>query len=1763
MPKKRISKKRISWMLVITMMLSLMPFSAMTAYAEAEGDWTYTLYDGDTTAAITGYTGADTEIAIPSEIAGKLVTRIASNAFLDNTTITSVTIPDSVLRIESGAFQNSMVSTIDLGDGLTYIGQNAFNGSKLINVTIPDSVTHIDNNSFAMNRNLSSVSINGNNLLTLGDGAFSTTALSTIRIPTSLTTIASWAFSDTYLSSLTIPANITSIGYFAFGNNANLNSVEFEGNAPTMANYVFSIPSSGFTVYYYNGATGFTTPTWTAGYATLNTVELSVPDTQAPNIYGQSVLRSDFSSANVRFISDESGTYYYIVTDDNAAPFTDDLSGWTLGTSISADETVTFSPLGLTAGEKYLHLVVKDSSDNVSDVLTVAMSQEYYYAENFEVYPLDTTIASGELAPITQINSGTGGANQKVTATIGNDSDKMLCLSSASSWASDQVVLLDESAIDAGNKYVFEGDVYALGTTSWQLRFSFTTGVYSASTEAGVFFKNGNIVSISDSERVLLTGYTANQWYNVKIEAVPSAHTYAVYVDGILLDDTLTLPSGIDRLAITSGHGFTTYYDNLEFYVVPPHTVCKILDTNYSSLDAALGAVTSGQTITLLEDIEYNENIWVGSSYCSSFTMDLNGYSLTVSDTEVPLGALDGYSLSVTDNSVAGGGILQLMTSAAESAPTGVAAAGLNSRVSIDSKVTASITATGNNSKGIDVGDSGIVEIGNGTVTGGTYGVYANNYGNATVNGNVVGNVAFGSSGIYAQNGATITVTGDVMGAYYGAISAYGGLVDVTGNVTADTNGLSVEYGGLAEIHGIVTGATALYVRNGEGWDAPSVVVTGNVISTGNTAVNVSDASDIDITGDITGRIDVSGSTSTSPEIIVNGDLTVSGGYGITVYYGGTVTINGTIIGASPYLYLNGTDISYDDHELSGGYCVYSNYLDDEYDRINTVRVLAVEPPSAENLTIDGDPIVGATLTGTYDFNSSGNSEGETSFRWLRIFAKPSLLGEPYLLYTTNNISGVTSSPDGPTNPVTFTVTETSQITKISNYHYGSSDSPGTISLQEAGGAVYGPWDAVLDGYWRVYPNITVPAGTYTVIDSKPDSWSFNYESGYSGMTEIVGYTVISGATEENYTLQNNDLGKSIMLEVTAEDVFGNAGDPALSSPFGSISAPPENQAPVLTSNWDYSTVCFGQNYPFTISVTDYENSPNTKLYSYIDSAAPSQVHNFAVVPGTVNITLSPTEGVLSVGSHTLNYYATDASGATSATLALTFTIASNLSDNASLSSISIPGINLNPAFDQDNVNYNANVSNSISSITINAVSADDSAMVSINGVEGSTKLVALNVGNNVITVEVTAEDGVSTKTYTININRATGGSSGGSSSISPTVIVTTDTTDDSTSNSITVDSDVWSGTGSASMTNVMVAALLDKAEETGGTSKGDQIEIKVDTKSDIEKLKLSIPQTELAKIASRTNADLDISSSFISIVFDGKAVDTISGAESGGTVSITAARVADINGRPVYDLTVMNGSIQVSDFGGGHATISIPYELKPGENPNSVVIYYLADDDSLKAVRGHYDADSKTVIFKTAHFSSFVIGYNPISFNDVATDVWYKNSVDFIASRGITSGTGNNMFNPEVKLTRAQFVVLLMNAYQIRTQNQGEYSQIQNFSDAGNTYYTDYLLAAKALGIVNGVGNNMFAPEKEITRQEMFVMLYNALRVIDEVPAYVNNTQLSSFNDADKIASWANEAVSSLVKTGTIGGYNNNLNLAVTTTRAEIAQVLYNLLSK
>jgi len=378
-------------------------------------------------------------------------------------------------------------------------------------------------------------------------------------------------------------------------------------------------------------------------------------------------------------------------------------------------------------------------------------------------------------------------------------------------------------------------------------------------------------------------------------------------------------------------------------------------------------------------------------------------------------------------------------------------------------------------------------------------------------------------------------------------------------------------------------------------------------------------------------------------------------------------------------------------------------------------------------------------------------------------------------------------------------------------------------------------------------------------------------------------------------------------------------------------------------------------------------------------------------------------------------------------------------------------------------------------------------------------------------------------------------------------------------------------GSGKATATiqkeqmDCVVNTAVAKAEQSGGAAK---IEVRIDAHYDAAAVEVSISQEAISTVANNGVEALTLSTSVAEITFDKYTLRVIAN-EAVEDIRITATKVNTeelgeearqiVGDRPVYKFSIASGDKIISRFG-GYVTVTVPYTLKEGEDINAIVIYYINEEGRPEIVNNCvYDPVTGTISFTTNHFSKYAVGYNKVSFNDVPESVWYGKAVGFIAARGITTGTGNGNYSPDKKLTRGEFLVMLMKVYGIAPDE----SPSDNFSDAGNTYYTGYLGAAKRLGISAGLGGNMFAPDREITREEMFAMLYNALKSIGKLPKGESGKTLSDFADADLVSSWAMEAAKLFVKMGVIEGYDGRLAPKATTTRAEFAQVLYNLMTE
>ncbi len=200
----------------------------MRAGAYTYGDYLYRVLD-DGTVEITDYNGSASVLNIPGGIDGRLVTSIGNSAFYKCTSLTQITIPDSVTSIGSRAFEScTSLTQITIPDSVTSIGNNAFyKCTNLIEITIPNSVTSIGFYAFYYCTSLTEITI-PDSVTSIGSRAFeSCTNLAKITISDSVTSIGEYAFYKcTSLIEITIPDSVTSIGDRAFYYCTSLTSID-------------------------------------------------------------------------------------------------------------------------------------------------------------------------------------------------------------------------------------------------------------------------------------------------------------------------------------------------------------------------------------------------------------------------------------------------------------------------------------------------------------------------------------------------------------------------------------------------------------------------------------------------------------------------------------------------------------------------------------------------------------------------------------------------------------------------------------------------------------------------------------------------------------------------------------------------------------------------------------------------------------------------------------------------------------------------------------------------------------------------------------------------------------------------------------------------------------------------------------------------------------------------------------------------------------------------------------------------------------------------------------------------------------------------------------------------------------------------------------------------------------------------------------------------------------------------------------------------
>jgi len=523
--------------------------------------------------------------------------------------------------------------------------------------------------------------------------------------------------------------------------------------------------------------------------------------------------------------------------------------------------------------------------------------------------------------------------------------------------------------------------------------------------------------------------------------------------------------------------------------------------------------------------------------------------------------------------------------------------------------------------------------------------------------------------------------------------------------------------------------------------------------------------------------------------------------------------------------------------------------------------------------------------------------------------------------------------------------------------------------------------------------------------------------------------------------------------------------------------------------------------------------------------------------------------------------------------------------DDATLQALYIGGKPVS-GFIRNKYNYTENVAYGVESTRVAAATWDVNARVVVNGkVLRSHELseaIPLKVGSNTIEIDVIAQNGTSTNRYTVTVNRAAPPSTNRNDGKDndktpdrqpqavelPPVEIPTVEIPSATLGGLKIIATVDAATGTVKAE--FDTETLNNALE--GTLTGDDGKKTLGVglpKSDTESYNVELPAIALSNLQHGINIEITTGAAKITLPDNMIAGTDI---ENRGNAGVTIKNVDkstlpeevrnSVGDKPVIQLVfTVDGEQKAWNNPNAPVTVSIPYTPTEEElnDPEHIVVWYI--DGSGKVVpvpNGHYDPVTGTVTFTTTHFSYFAVAYVRKTFGDLGSVEWARKPIEVMASKGIISGTGLDAFSPMNSITRADYLVMLVNTLGLKTEFD------DNFDDVStDAYYYEALGIAKKLGVAVGIGNNRFNPEEAISRQDMMVLTARALEKIGKFESMDVGGLLDKFSDKGDIAEYALDSLAALIKENLIVGSNNKLNPRANATRAEAAVFLYRIYSR
>jgi len=371
----------------------------------------------------------------------------------------------------------------------------------------------------------------------------------------------------------------------------------------------------------------------------------------------------------------------------------------------------------------------------------------------------------------------------------------------------------------------------------------------------------------------------------------------------------------------------------------------------------------------------------------------------------------------------------------------------------------------------------------------------------------------------------------------------------------------------------------------------------------------------------------------------------------------------------------------------------------------------------------------------------------------------------------------------------------------------------------------------------------------------------------------------------------------------------------------------------------------------------------------------------------------------------------------------------------------------------------------------------------------------------------------------------------------------------------------VTNGEAKVSVTSNQIIDAIGLVKENGIKT----IVIAAEIKGTAQKVSVELPKDSLSLVASKSDADLAVETPVGNVMIPNSVLASVVSQASGGNVTIslesvassnlTAAQKEVVGDDPVYDISILSGGKNISSFNGGSITISLPYTLKAGEDPSGVTVWYLDDKGELNKITCTYNKATGPATFTTNHLSYYVVGWseawkNP--FADIEDIDWFYNSVEFAVRNGLLNGTTDATFSPKSHMTRAMLVTALY-----RLEGSPVVTGTNSFIDVKNgDWYANAVTWVNTNKISEGIGNELFGTNNNLTREQLATILYNYAKYKGK--DVTKTAELNTFTDTPDISGWARPAVKWANAEGLITGRTTTtLVPGGSASRAEVATIL------